>query len=309
MLISHGLNDFNVKPRHAARLWAALQAHNIPAKIWWNQGGHGDRANSARQAAWRDTLNRFWSQHLFGVNNGVMDGPKAVVERENNEWVDYADWPVPGARATTFRLVAGGDAERHRPARRCTRAAASADRAHRRRLVDRRERARRGRRSHRNRLVYQSAPLAAPVHISGIPSVSLRLSFDKPAAIVSAMLVDYKADRRAGHRHARLGRSAEPRVDLEDDAGRARHAVHDRLRAAAARLRVSGRVAHRPRAALERSAVHAAAAAGHAVTVRRREHARLPVVGDEPRGGRRMLDRCGRRHLQHEHAATSRSAR
>ena len=48
VLISHGLNDFNVKPRHAARLWAALKAHKVPAKIWWNQGGHGDRANSAR---------------------------------------------------------------------------------------------------------------------------------------------------------------------------------------------------------------------------------------------------------------------
>ncbi len=39
VLISHGLNDFNVKPRHAARLWEALKANNIPAKIWWNQGG------------------------------------------------------------------------------------------------------------------------------------------------------------------------------------------------------------------------------------------------------------------------------
>jgi X-Pro dipeptidyl-peptidase len=42
-------------------------------------------------------------------------------------------------------------------------------------------------------LVYQTEPLKAPVHMSGIPSVSLRLAFDKPAAIVSAMLVDYKA--------------------------------------------------------------------------------------------------------------------
>ena len=44
-----------------------------------------------------------------------------------------------------------------------------------------------------HRLVYQSAPLTAPVHVSGIPDVSLRLAFDKPAANVSAMLVDYKA--------------------------------------------------------------------------------------------------------------------
>jgi X-Pro dipeptidyl-peptidase len=88
VLISHGLNDLNVKPRHAARLYAALKAHGVPAKIWWNQGGHGDRANSVRQAVWRDTLNRFWSHFLYGVDNGAMDGPKATVERENNVWVD-----------------------------------------------------------------------------------------------------------------------------------------------------------------------------------------------------------------------------
>jgi X-Pro dipeptidyl-peptidase len=32
------------------------------------------------------------------------------------------------------------------------------------------------------------------VHISGVPEVSLRLAFDRPAAIVSAMLVDHRAD-------------------------------------------------------------------------------------------------------------------
>ena len=36
-------------------------------------------------------------------------------------------------------------------------------------------------------------PLSAPVHVSGVPGVSLRLAFSAPAAIVSAMLVDYRA--------------------------------------------------------------------------------------------------------------------
>jgi X-Pro dipeptidyl-peptidase len=45
-----------------------------------------------------------------------------------------------------------------------------------------------------HRLVYKSDPIAKPVHFSGTPAVSLRLSFSRPAAIVSAMLVDYKAN-------------------------------------------------------------------------------------------------------------------
>jgi X-Pro dipeptidyl-peptidase len=191
VLISHGLNDFNVKPRHAARFWAALQANTVPSKIWWNQGGHGDRANSARQAVWRDTLNRFWSHYLFGQDNGWEKTATVVVERENNVWVDYPRWPVPGATKTTLKLTPGANGaagvlgldratgsftpqvivdDSSIDANELVAAAASP-----------------------NRLIYQTAPLTAPVHMSGIPEVSLQLSFDKPAAIVSAMVVDYRA--------------------------------------------------------------------------------------------------------------------
>jgi X-Pro dipeptidyl-peptidase len=192
VLISHGLNDFNVKPRHAARLWAALEAANVPAKIWWNQGGHGDRANGqARQAAWRDMLNRFWSHYLFGVDNGVMTGPRAVVERENNEWVEYADWPNPAARATTYYLqpaVGNGIGELGTAP---TRPGATTELIADNSAIDANVLVAAAQSPHR--LVYQTPPLASAVHVSGIPEVSLRLSFNKPAAIVSAMLVDYRA--------------------------------------------------------------------------------------------------------------------
>jgi X-Pro dipeptidyl-peptidase len=191
VLISHGLNDFNVKPRHAARLWAALKTHKVPAKIWWHRGGHGDRAHRTRQAVWRDTLNRFWSHHLFGVENGAMDGPRAVIERENNAWIEYRDWPVPGARATTVRFSPGtlangiGRLAVQKPPPGAIEvivddASIDADA-----LVAAPQSP--------HRLLYQSPALAAPVHVSGIPSVSLRMSFDRPAAIVSAMVVDFKA--------------------------------------------------------------------------------------------------------------------
>ena len=190
VLISHGLNDFNVKPRHAARLWAALRAAGVPAKIWWNQGGHGDRANSARQAEWRDMLNRFWTMHLFDQKNAAMDGPKAVVERENNQWVEYADWPVPGSRQVTVRFAPGEPNQVGRLG------VAKPDAAIRELIVDDSSLDANvliAAPMSPSRLVYQTPPLSQPVHISGIASVTLRLAFDKPAANVSAMLVDYKA--------------------------------------------------------------------------------------------------------------------
>ena len=194
VLIEHGLNDLNVKPRHMARFWAGLTAHNVPRKMWLNTGGHGDNNNSGAIAAtWRNELNRFWSHTLFGIDNGALDGPMVKVQRSGTVWTDYADWPVPGAEATTFSLTPTGDNSIGALGLESTRqgkpvfelivddssidatvlaAAATSP----------------------NRLIYQTAPLAAPVHISGIPSVALRMAFNAPSAIVSAMLIEYRSN-------------------------------------------------------------------------------------------------------------------
>jgi X-Pro dipeptidyl-peptidase len=236
VLISHGLNDLNTKPRMYARLYSALKRHDVPSKIWLNQGGHGDGANSgARQAAWRDELNRFWSQYLFGIDNHWTDGPRSAVQRENGQWLDYEDWPAPGATTAAFDLGAAVEDN--------TIGTLKLDHRHRHPKHDRwhdqdddHDRRRdRGfddswwwdddRDDHRgfwhkpdrdletivddssidatvliaaaqspNRLVYQTAALTAPVHMSGIPWVSLNLRFDQPAAVVSAAIVDYRQD-------------------------------------------------------------------------------------------------------------------
>jgi len=41
------------------------------------------------------------------------------------------------------------------------------------------------------RLIYQTAPLAGPIRISGTPTVSLRVAFDRPRANLTAALVSY----------------------------------------------------------------------------------------------------------------------
>ncbi len=195
VLFSHGLNDQNVKMKHPVRLYEALKKRGHPMKIWLNQGGHGDGANSgARQTAWRDELNRFWSHYLHGIDNGWLEGTKAAVQRENGQWLDYADWPVPGARRATLHLEPSADNSvgglrvwwpeyaSNTPKELIV------DNS----LINAAELVAAAQSPHR--LVYQTDALASPVHISGTPSVSLCLSFDRPAAVVSAMLVDYRAD-------------------------------------------------------------------------------------------------------------------
>jgi X-Pro dipeptidyl-peptidase len=194
VFISHGLNDFNVKPRHFAELWEKLRRYGVPAKMWLNQGGHGDGANSfSRRAAWRDELNRFWSHFLYDVDNGAMDTPKVVVQREDGEWTEYAGWPVPGARDTKFYLSASEDnaigelgLRRDHWNRRDVEMIVDDS------TIDAQILAEAAQSPHR--LVYQSDPLATSVHVSGTASISLEVAFSEPAAIVSAMLVDYAAN-------------------------------------------------------------------------------------------------------------------
>ena len=191
VLIHHGLNDFNTKPRHAARLWQALKAHGIPSKIWWHQGPHGDRANQARQDAWRTELNRFWTQYLLGADNGFMKGPGAIVEREDKSWAEYATWPVPGAAPVALSLVpAGAEGQGRLVVERPSRSRSEesfTDNA----TIDADALAAAATSPHR--LLYQTGTLSAAVHVSGVPEVSLRMSFGAPAAIVSAMLIDYRS--------------------------------------------------------------------------------------------------------------------
>jgi X-Pro dipeptidyl-peptidase len=182
-----------------ARLWEALKAHDVPRKLWLNTGGHGDNNNSGgTQAMWRDELNRFWSQTLYGQDNHFFEGPKARVQRSTSPtvWQDYDDWPHVDARPTAFSLTPSASnsigalslftQRTGRPVfetivddssiAATTLAAAEQS---------------------PNRLVYKTAPLSAPVHISGIPAVSLRMSFNAGAANVTAMLVQYNANGTA----------------------------------------------------------------------------------------------------------------
>ena len=154
-------------------------------------------------------LNRFWTKHLFGVENGVMDGPKAVIEREDNKWVEYADWPVPGSRPTTVRFAAGDQNGVGRLG------VEKSDAAIRELIVDDSS-------IDANvlvaapqspaRLVYQTSPLTAAVHVSGIPSVTIHLAIDKPAQVChrERHARGLQGIRRALHRDARLGGSTKP---------------------------------------------------------------------------------------------------
>lgn len=191
VFVVHGLEDYNVMTKAFASWWDQLERYDVPRKIWLHKDGHGGPRGTSD---YQRTLNRWMDHWLFGVRNGIMDEPRADVQRPDGTYQKFADWPAPGARNTTLRLGArnatgpGTLATRTRPGPQPRQS-----------FVDR------GREldtdaallpdpdtAHPNRLAYLSPPLPNGAHLSGTPTVSLRASVgNRYAANLTAVLVDY----------------------------------------------------------------------------------------------------------------------
>lgn len=189
VLSVHGLHDWNVKTKQAAQWYAALREHNVPHKIWWHQSGHTDPI-TLRRDAWLHTLNRWYTKYLFGQDNGIEKEPKATIQREDGSWVDEADWPAP-SRDVALTPQPGGN--KQGPLKEGTRLLAPAVETLRDDSAQKAEDLAAAPESP-NRLAYFTNPAKNPVRISGTVNAKLGLSFDRPAANVTALLVDQAQD-------------------------------------------------------------------------------------------------------------------
>ncbi|HEX6198348.1 MAG TPA: Xaa-Pro dipeptidyl-peptidase [Jiangellaceae bacterium] len=190
VFVVHGLEDYNVMPRAFASWWEQLARYDVPRKIWLHKDGHGGPRGATD---YQLTLNRWFDHWLFGVDNGIMDEPRADVQRPDGTYVEYADWPVPGASGVTLHLAASDPAE---PG---ALSLSGNNSGVRQSFVDA------GREfdtdtellpnpdeANPNRLVYLTDELPADVHLSGTSHVRLRASVDnRNAANLTAVLVDY----------------------------------------------------------------------------------------------------------------------
>jgi X-Pro dipeptidyl-peptidase len=190
VLAVHGLNDWNVKTKNVAQWYEALRRNGVDHKIWLHQSGHTD-PDALRSAEWRRTINRWFSHYLYEVPSGVEREPKATIQREDKTWVDEADWPAPGTSEASLHPWSGGSAKgplrldevSGRPV--VETLTDDADKTA-QQLVDLP--------SSGNRLSYSTKAVATPLRLSGTPHVDLAVSFDRPAANVTTLLVDRAPD-------------------------------------------------------------------------------------------------------------------
>jgi X-Pro dipeptidyl-peptidase len=181
LLMAHGFNDWNVVPEHSYRIYNAVRAKGLPCKIYYHQGGHGGEPPF-------EMMNKWFARFLHGVDNDALEGPKAWIVRENDkndQPTGYADYPNPEARPVRMYLTAGAPLAGELTTGRQTNqgketfmdnvsfsgsALAQAEWTN-------------------HRLIYVTPELKEPVHISGIPSITIRLACNKPAANLSVWMV------------------------------------------------------------------------------------------------------------------------
>ena len=198
VLMAHAFNDWNVVPEHSVRIIEALKGR-VPLQVYFHQGGHGGAPPLER-------MNRWFTRYLYGVENGVENDPKSWIVRESDPPppppadgsgrgrggrratpppTPYPDYPHPGAAFVTLRPQGGGaDVGALRPG---TQGPLGIEK-----LTDNVEIAAPAlamAASSPHRLLYATAPLAAPLHISGTPRVTIKLASSKPAANLSVYLV------------------------------------------------------------------------------------------------------------------------
>ena len=185
-LMAHAFNDWNVMPEHSVRISKALKARGVPVQEYFHQGGHGGPPPLER-------MNRWFTRYLYGVENDVESDPKAWIVREGDERENptpYAAYPNPDASSVTLYPVAGERAgEMHGVG---TLAMADAPGQGTATVVDNVSfggQALAAAEWTTHRLLFVTPELAAPLHLSGVPSIRLRVASDEAAVNLSVWLV------------------------------------------------------------------------------------------------------------------------
>ncbi|KGX90133.1 Xaa-Pro dipeptidyl-peptidase [Pontibacillus marinus] len=190
VFIVHGLNDWNVKTSQFSQWWGALSKHDVPRKLWLHQGGHGG-VSRKRGEEWYSTMNKWFDHWLYDVDNGIMDTAMVEIERENNEWKAYEDWPGNDPEVSKLHLNLGsegkpgliGENKSNNKAKSYTIVDDSSLVA--KDLIKNLEE------SNQHRLAYVTTKLKESVRISGRPIVNIHASINQSETNLTALLVDY----------------------------------------------------------------------------------------------------------------------
>ena len=93
-LIVHGLNDFNVLTKQSDLMVRAFARAGQPWKLVLHQDGHNDLYNMlVNGELWEETVNKWLSHYLYGVENGIENMPSVTVQSNvDGSFRTYDSW-------------------------------------------------------------------------------------------------------------------------------------------------------------------------------------------------------------------------
>jgi len=96
LFMCHGFEDWNVMAEQSFRFYDQAKKMGLPAKIYYNQLGHG-----YAPPIWM--MNRWFTKYLHGINNGVENLADAwIVPKGEKEAKPQSAFPNPQAKAVRF---------------------------------------------------------------------------------------------------------------------------------------------------------------------------------------------------------------
>ena len=210
IILVHGLNDWNVKPRNAFNLWKKINQLPIHKKLILHQGQH-IYINAFRSLDFTDMMNLWLSYKLFGVNNHAPEILPDVLVQDNvtpETWYTYPDWQDAKDSIKKFVLQAKTLSEKTSTIK--SEAASFKDYL----PVDKfnfykqhlsawhadllnTEHATNGKNQMRdNRLIFKTAQTTKDWLIDGEPEVNVNVAVNQPFGMLSFQLVDFGEAKR-----------------------------------------------------------------------------------------------------------------
>ena len=204
IVMVHGLNDWNVKPRNVYDLWQALQSVPVAKKIILHQGEH-IYINNMPSIDYHDMMNLWLSYKLYGLQNGAAEQLPDVVAQDNVEtdtWNALPTWETPESKKRVYHLA--GENLIPEPAHMGISPVTFPDQlpaedfeAYKANLKTwENDLKTRDSKMAGHRYLATTAPVPAEIMLSGTPKLKLRVSSSQNFGMLSFQLVDYGNAKR-----------------------------------------------------------------------------------------------------------------
>ncbi|GBG95055.1 Xaa-Pro dipeptidyl-peptidase [Ligilactobacillus salitolerans] len=213
VLMVHGLNDWNVKPRNVYNLYNALADLPVARKLILHQGQH-IYINAFRSLDYSEMINLWLTHELYAVDNGAEKLLPDVLVQDNVQpetWHEYPDWEQTATLSRELflapeKLTLTKAAAKHclsfqdhlpEPDLKKFRQSETAWQAE---LLDQNSKV-----MANNRLIFKTEPLTEELVVRGAAHLKLKASASLDHGLLSVMLVDYGQAKRLGVIPAILG--------------------------------------------------------------------------------------------------------